>query len=207
MFWPFHPLAVKTNNEHLPKPVFKVIRKSLYGAIYNGQMELFLALNIYWGPIHTYHPDIFVNEYGIGFRKIRASTRSKFLSFLPVHTKTLNYSGNTIASLTGHVLCDEWNHRKLAFSKNSMQGTVFENVRFWCSKTPLACEQKPKTEKKNLRFEKYPDTCGRGLRVFSVYCKGASRLCSKENSKEPSALNLWNPGYPAYDLYDNTELF
>ena len=28
-FWPFHPLAVKTNNEHLLEPVFKVIQKSL----------------------------------------------------------------------------------------------------------------------------------------------------------------------------------
>ena len=30
MFWSFHPLADETNNEHLPKPFFKVIRKSLY---------------------------------------------------------------------------------------------------------------------------------------------------------------------------------
>ena len=30
MFWPFHLLADKTNNEHLPKPFFKVKRKSLY---------------------------------------------------------------------------------------------------------------------------------------------------------------------------------
>ena len=30
MFWSFHPLAVKTNNEQLPKPYFKFIRKSLY---------------------------------------------------------------------------------------------------------------------------------------------------------------------------------
>ena len=30
MFWSFHPLADKTNNEHLPKPFFKIIRKSLY---------------------------------------------------------------------------------------------------------------------------------------------------------------------------------
>ena len=29
MFWSFHPLADKTNNEHLRKPFFKVIRKSL----------------------------------------------------------------------------------------------------------------------------------------------------------------------------------
>ena len=30
MFWSFHPLADETNNERLPKPFFKVIRKSLY---------------------------------------------------------------------------------------------------------------------------------------------------------------------------------
>ena len=29
MFWSFHPFADKTNNEPLPKPFFKVIRKSL----------------------------------------------------------------------------------------------------------------------------------------------------------------------------------
>ena len=32
MFWSFHPLADKTNNEHLPKSFFKVTgMKSLYG--------------------------------------------------------------------------------------------------------------------------------------------------------------------------------
>ena len=30
MFFSFHPLADETKNEHLPKPFFKVIRKSLY---------------------------------------------------------------------------------------------------------------------------------------------------------------------------------
>ena len=30
MFSSFHPLADKTNNEHFPKPYFRVIRKSLY---------------------------------------------------------------------------------------------------------------------------------------------------------------------------------
>ena len=30
MFWSFHPMADKTNKEHLPKPFFKVLRKSLY---------------------------------------------------------------------------------------------------------------------------------------------------------------------------------
>ena len=35
MFWSFHPLADKTNNEHLPKPFFKVIRTSLYQTVLN----------------------------------------------------------------------------------------------------------------------------------------------------------------------------
>ena len=33
MFFSFHPLADETKNEHLPKPFFKVIRKSLYQAV------------------------------------------------------------------------------------------------------------------------------------------------------------------------------
>ena len=33
MFWSFHPLTDKTNNEHSPKPFFKVIRKSLYAEV------------------------------------------------------------------------------------------------------------------------------------------------------------------------------
>ena len=37
MFWSFHPLADKTNKEHLPKPFFKVIRKSLAVA-YEGRL-------------------------------------------------------------------------------------------------------------------------------------------------------------------------
>ena len=30
MFWSFHPLSDKTNNEHFAKPFFKVMRKSLW---------------------------------------------------------------------------------------------------------------------------------------------------------------------------------
>ena len=33
MFWSFHPLADKTNNENLPKPFFKGKRKSLYAEV------------------------------------------------------------------------------------------------------------------------------------------------------------------------------
>ena len=33
MFWSFHPLTDKTNNENLPKPFFKVKRKSLYAEV------------------------------------------------------------------------------------------------------------------------------------------------------------------------------
>ena len=39
MFWSFHPLADKTNNEHLPRPFFKVIRKSLYSPIFKLKVE------------------------------------------------------------------------------------------------------------------------------------------------------------------------
>ena len=43
MFWSFHPLADKTNNEHLPKPFFKVIRKSLY-------LQLHSKYGVVWNP-------------------------------------------------------------------------------------------------------------------------------------------------------------
>ena len=32
------------------------------------------------------------------------------------------------------------------------------------------------------------------------------RLCSKKNSKEPNALHLRNPGYPAYDFHAKAEI-
>ena len=36
-------------------------------------------------------------------------------------------------------------------------------IRFWWGKTPATCGREPKTDKKNMRFQKYPDTCGRGI--------------------------------------------
>ena len=33
------------------------------------------------------------------------------------------------------------------------------------------------------------------------------RLCSKKNLREPSALELWNPGCPTYDFYEKTKTF
>ena len=39
MFSSSHPLADKTNNEHLPKPFFKVIRKSPYSPIFKLKVE------------------------------------------------------------------------------------------------------------------------------------------------------------------------
>ena len=50
MFGSFHPLADKTNNEHLPKPSFKVIRKWLYGkrGVFNqpGKATCYLKLSL-----------------------------------------------------------------------------------------------------------------------------------------------------------------
>ena len=34
-----------------------------------------------------------------------------------------------------------------------------------------------------------------------------SRLCSEKSWSEPTALNLWNPGCPEYDLYEKTKIF
>ena len=46
--------------------------------------------------------------------------------------------------------------------KKTTLGTVFENLRVWCPKTPFTCGRKAKTEGKTLRFQKNPGTCGRG---------------------------------------------
>ena len=33
-----------------------------------------------------------------------------------------------------------------------------------------------------------------------------SRPCSEKSWSEPTALNLWNPGCPEYDLYEKTKI-
>ena len=47
MFWSFYPLADNTNNEHLPKLFFKVIRKSLKAYLFNMTVSLFLFQRFY----------------------------------------------------------------------------------------------------------------------------------------------------------------
>lgn len=37
--------------------------------------------------------------------------------------------------------------------------------------------------------------------------EASSRLCSKKNWREASALNLWYPGCLAYDFYQRTKIF
>ena len=34
-----------------------------------------------------------------------------------------------------------------------------------------------------------------------------AKLCSKENLRESSALNLWNLGCPVYDFYEKSKIF
>ena len=46
MFWSFHSLADKTNNEHLPKPFFKVIRESLSGTVKRATKTCILFFHI-----------------------------------------------------------------------------------------------------------------------------------------------------------------
>ena len=46
VFWSFHSLADKTNNEHLPKPFFKVIRKSLSGTVKRATKTCILFFDI-----------------------------------------------------------------------------------------------------------------------------------------------------------------
>ena len=53
---------------------------------------------------------------------------------------------------------------KTAFSKRSTLESVFEKLRFCDRKRRLRVDANPKRIKK-MRFQKYPDTCERGLRV------------------------------------------
>jgi len=72
-----------------------------------------------------------------------------------------------IASLTGHATHDvsktsdsvrpQKNYDEPTYSKNATEGTVFENLRFCCPKTPFMCGRKAKTENefpvfKNIRI-------------------------------------------------------
>ena len=45
-FCSFHPLADKTNNEHLPEPFFKDIRKSLYMSTRNHSFFVFRFVGV-----------------------------------------------------------------------------------------------------------------------------------------------------------------
>ena len=46
----------------------------------------------------------------------------------------------------------------MAFSKASTMGAVFENRHFQCPKTAFLFERKAETDRKNIRFQKCPDT-------------------------------------------------
>lgn len=46
--------------------------------------------------------------------------------------------------------------------KNLHRDLSFENLRFWCQKTPfIRVDEKGYTEEKSLRVPNYPDTCDR----------------------------------------------
>ena len=57
-----------------------------------------------------------------------------------------------------------YDRRKTEFSKKSTLESVFKKISFWLAKTPATCGPQPK----NLRFQKYPDSCGRSICV--QYC-------------------------------------
>ena len=128
------------------------------------------------GCVHK-NPDFFENrDFFFVFYKIHVNTRKVFESFLLVHTKALK---TMKISLTRHVLYDVCHLRirkppfssgphkndQPAFSTISSLGTVFENWRFWCTKTPFTCGRKAKTGNK-ISFSKItgqvltgPGTC------------------------------------------------
>ena len=117
------------------------------------------------------------------FSKKSASTRSVFKSFLPVNTyPDIFENGGSFLFFSIIFACPR--HLTSLFSKTSVflcphgsinypvkkiysLETVFKKLRFRLSKTPFTCERKPYPEKKRLRFQNYPDTCGRGLILFN----------------------------------------
>ena len=78
MFCSFHPLADKTNNKHLRKPFFKVIRKSLY-------YSRFKCAPSYQGPAH-YHKHLHHFYMGVapawGKRHLHISHNAPFFFFI-----------------------------------------------------------------------------------------------------------------------------
>ena len=46
-----------------------------------------------------------------------------------------------------------------------------------------------------------------GARMIHPLGSSWSRLCFKKNWRKPSALSLWNPRRPAYDLYEKSKIF
>ena len=55
-------------------------------------------------------------------------------------------------------------NEKPTFWKISPLGPrVLKTYPFWCPQTPFTRRRKAITTKKNVRFKKYPNTCGRGL--------------------------------------------
>ena len=61
-------------------------------------------------------------------------------------------------------------NEKPVFSKIFTLGNVFKNLRFGGPKTPFTCEQKAVKWRKNIRFQKYPDTCGWALSLCLFVC-------------------------------------
>lgn len=57
--------------------------------------------------------------------------------------------------------------REASLLKNLHSRDRFENLLFWCSKTPFTCGQKGKTAK-NLPSQEYLDTYGWGLYFLSL---------------------------------------
>ena len=88
------------------------------------------------------------------------------------------------------------------FKNSTLTGDRFRKPVFWRPKRlPFTWGQKAKTEKKHIRFQKYPDTCGRGLRcVFLRWTRWLGKLCLilpvlfflGSSNKSQAWWNLWS---------------
>ena len=82
---------------------------------------------------------------------------------------------------------------KPVFSKIFTLGTALKNLPFWGPKTPFTCGQEAIKQRKNLRFQKYPDTCRWALSLC-LFLFQMCLLSSRWHFHWIWVTYFWSPG-------------
>ena len=121
-------------------PIYAQGSEDCVGVVSKCIMGLIERRYHFFGSVHTYL-EIFENTdfllrfwkntrpHGAYSNRLRSSTRKRSRNGNLQGTQTTSYSKIRFSPFT--------RKRHPTFSKNSTLGTVFENLRFWCSKTPF----------------------------------------------------------------------